>query len=159
MDRHQRVATQRHPLGGQKLRRQVVTDVADDLESLGVEIAELLLRDVLARRIDRREVPRFRLPVEVVRGNGEAVAIRLPPNADVRPWRELALEPGLVEPAGLDLTRLVDDPRCEDRQPAAAATGGGADLALDHGLVVAEEVADPLQRDWLLVTPRSLPED
>ena len=134
-------------------------DVADEVERLRVEVAELLLRDVLRRRVDGREVAGLRLAVEVVRGDGEAVAVRAAPEADARAGRELRLEPRLVEPRRLDLARLVGDPRGEDLQPPAAPARRRADDDLDDRLLVAEEVADPLRRHRLLVAPRPLPEE
>ena len=137
----------------------VVPDVADVLERPGVQVAQLLLRDVLAGRVHGSEVAGLRIALEVVRRHGEAVPVRAAADADSRAGDELRLEPGLVEPGRLDLTRLVCDPGGEDLQPAAPAARRRADDALDHGLLVAEEIADALRRHRLLVAPRPLPEE
>ena len=108
--------------------------------------------------IDRREVARLRLAVEVVRRHGEAMPVRTTADANGRARHELRLEPRLVEPRRLDLARLVRDARGEDLQPPAPAARRGADDAFDDGLLVAEEIADPLRRNGLLVPARTLPE-
>ena len=75
------------------------------------ERAQLLLRERLARRVDRRVVGRLGRLAEVVALDLEAVAVGLPAQADARAGRQLRLEPRLVEPGRPDLARVVGDPR------------------------------------------------
>src|SRR5262245_39078665 len=155
----ERIGAHREPLSGEQLGGQVVSEVEHELEYLVVQVAQPLLRDVLRCGIDGREVARLGLAVEVVRRDREAVPVRAPADAEGRSRNELRLEPRLVEPRRLDLAGLVRDPGGEDLQPAPAVARRGPDDALDHRLVVAEEVADALHRRSLLVPPRALPED
>ena len=158
MDRGQRVRSEREAFRGEQRRGKVVTDGANALERLQVEVAELLLREILGRRVDRREVARLGLAVEVVRGDREAELVRAAADPDRGARDELPLEPRLVEPRRLDLARLVGDARGEDLQPPAATARHRADHALEHRLLVTEEIADPLRGHGLFVAPRTLPE-
>ena len=155
----ERVRAQRKALRREHGRRQVVSDVADELERLGMDVAERLLRDVLRRGVDGRQVAGLGVAVEVVRGHGEAVPIGASADAERRTGHELRLEPRLVEPRGPDLSRLVRDLRGQDLQSTSPAARRRADDDLDDRLLVPEEVTDPLRRRRLLVAPRPLPED
>src|SRR5262249_34947404 len=101
---------------------------------------------------------RLRLAVEVVRGDDETVPVRAAANPYRGAGHELRFEPRLVEPRRLDLARLVGDSGAEDLQPSPSVARRRADHTLDDRLVVAEEAADPHERDCRLVTPRPLPE-
>ncbi len=120
MDRGERVCADRKAVGYEQRGRQVVSDVADVRERLAVEVAELFLCHVLARGIDRGEVAGLRIAVEVVRRDGEAVAVGASAYPHRRSRNQFRLEPGLVEPGRLDLAGLVGDTRGEDLQPALA---------------------------------------
>ena len=124
-----------------------------------MQIAQLLLREILGRGVDRREVRGLGLAVEVVRGDREAVPVRTAAEPHPRAGNEPLLQPGLVEPCRLDLAGAVSHLRRQYLEPAASPARGRADDALDDGLLVPEEVADPLRRHGLLVSPRSLQED
>ena len=158
MNRYDRVRAGRKPLGDEQRRRHVVAEIADELERLRVEIAQLLLCEVLGCGVDGREVACLHVAVQVVRRDGEAMPVRAASNPDRRTGDELRLEPRLVEPRRLDLTGLVGDPRGEDLQPAAPPTRRRAHDPLDDRLIVAEQVTDPLDRHGLLVPPGTLPE-
>jgi hypothetical protein len=84
--------------------------------------------------------------------------VRTTSDAKRRPRHELRLEPWLVEPRRPDLPRLVRDACGEDLQPTTSTARRGAYDAFDDGLLVAEEVADPLRRNGLLVAARTLPQ-
>ena len=84
--------------------------------------------------------------------------VRTPADANCGARHELRLEPRLVEPRRLDLPRLVRDACGEDLQPTTPTARRGADDAFDDGLLVAEEIADPLRRNGLLVPARTLPQ-
>ncbi len=75
VDHRERVRAQRKALRREHGRGKVVSDVADELERVGVDAAERLLRDVLGRGVDGRQVSGLGVAVEVVRGHGEAVPI------------------------------------------------------------------------------------
>ncbi len=137
---------------------QVLSDIADALECLRVQVAELLLRHVFGGGVDGSEVACLGLAVEVVRGDRETVPVRAAADANARAGDELRLEPRLVEPGRLDLPGLVGDTCSEDRQATATATRRRADDALDDRLLVAEQVTDPPRRHWLLVPARPLPQ-
>ncbi len=158
MDRHERVRAGREPLRDEQRRRHVVAEIADELERLRVEIAQLLLSDVLGGGIHRGEIGCLHVAVQVVRRDGEAVPVRATSNADRRAGDELRLEPRLVEPGRPDLAGLVGDARGEDLEPPAPPARHRAHDPLDHCLVVAEQIADPLDRRGLLVPSRTLPE-
>ena len=158
VQRGERVGPQRKPLASAQLRRQRLSGVADEAEHLRAQLAELLLRDVLARGIDRREVGGLDLALEVVRGHGEAELVRPPAEPDPGPGREPRLEPRLVEPGRVDVGGLVRDARRQDLEAPAPAARRRPHDDLDRGLLLAEEVADPLRRNRLLVAPRPLPE-
>ena len=57
VNHRERVRAQRQALRREHGRGQVVSDVADELERLGVDVAERLLRDILGRGVDGRQVP------------------------------------------------------------------------------------------------------
>ncbi len=121
---------------------------------------QLLLGQRLARRVDGRVVGRLGRLAEVVALDLEAVAVRLPAQPYLRADSELCLEPRLVEPRRPDLARVVGDPGSEDPEPAAAASGAGASHdSLDHGLLLAEEVANRPLVDRALVPPWPMPEE
>ena len=158
MHDRQRVRSSRQAFGCEQRSGKLFPDVEHPFERLLVEVTELLLRDVLGGGIDRREVARLRLAVQVVRRHGEAMSVRTAADSNGRARHELRLEPRLVEPRRLDLPRLVRDACREDLQPTAAAARRGAHDAFDDGVLVAEEIADPLRRNGLLVPARTLPE-
>src|SRR5205814_5081767 len=66
--------------------------------------------------------------------------------------KKLRLEPGLVEPGGANLARLVGDPRGENVQAPSAATRPLADDAVQDGFVVAEQLGDSAFGNGMLVT-------
>ena len=84
-----------------------VSRVARELERLGVEIPELLLRELLARRMSRCEVSSGAVALEVVRGDGESVPVRASAQPDARAGGQLLGQPRLVEPGRLDLAGVV----------------------------------------------------
>ena len=122
------------------------------------ELAQLFDGDVLARRVDGREVRGGRGAVHVVRADGELVPAQLAAQAHARPGLELVGEPDLVEPDRGDLAALVGDARLDDREPAPGAAHRGADdRAADRDLVLGgEEVGDPHLRRGRLVAERSV---
>ena len=86
------------------------------------ELAELLRRDLLARRIDGREVRRRRRPADVERLDEELVApLHASAEASAGPRLQQLLEPRLVEPHGGHLAGRVGDDRGLDRQSASRA--------------------------------------
>ena len=153
------VGAERQELVRSETCRQRVALGAHLLERRTHERAQLLLRERLAGGIHGRVVGRLRYLAEVVRLHLEPVAIRLAAQAHLRPGRELRLEPRLVEPRRLDLPRAVADPCGEDLQsPTAPARGRAEHDALDHRLVLTEEIADRLLLDRALVASRPVPE-
>ena len=96
---------------------QEVRPVTHVRQRLADQLAQLLDRHVLARRVDRSEVGRGRGPVQVVRADGELVSLELAAQAHARPGLQLLGQPDLVEPDGRDLAALVGDPRLHDREP------------------------------------------
>ena len=83
VDGGERIGAERKPLATRAASAgSRLADVADELERLRVEVAELLLREILGGRVDGREVGGLRLAVEVVRGHGEPVAVRAAAKAD-----------------------------------------------------------------------------
>ena len=159
MQRRERVGPQRKALPRAQLRRQRLPGVADEPEHLRAELAQLLLRDVLARGIDRCEVGGLRLALEVVGGDRKPEAVPSAAKANPASPERACFEPRLVEPGRLDRPRIVPDAGGEDLQPAAPAARHRRRRPLDDRLLLAEEVGDPLRRDRLLVAPRPLPEE
>ena len=117
------------------------------------ERAQPRRRDLLAGRIDRRQVGGGARTVQVVRLDVELVPARAAPRSRTRvPGCELVLQPLLVEPDGRDRAALVRDRRRQDRQPPARASQrDAAHLADDHRLLLAEEVDDAALPDGALV--------
>ena len=101
MNRAKRIGAERQALGGEQRSGQVVADVADVLERLRVHVAERLLRDVLRRRVDGREVAGLRLAVEVVRGDREAVPVRAAADANCRAGTSFASSQGWLNHVAL----------------------------------------------------------
>ena len=129
-------------------------------QRLRMEVAQLLLRDVLRRRVDGREVARLRVAVQVVRRDREAVAVRAARGyEETCPATSFVSSQGWLNHVALISPGLVRDARGEDLQATAPPTGRRADDDLDDRLLVPEEIADPLRRRRLLVAPRTLPED
>ena len=155
---NQGVGAQRKTFAREERRRQRLPGIAHEWKRLRAKLAQLLLRDVLARGVHGREVGSLDLALEVVRRDGEAELVRTSSQPNARAWRQALLEPGLVEPRRLDLPARIGDARGENLQPAAPATGKRSNLDVDHGLFVAEELADELRGNGLFVAPRSLPE-
>src|SRR6266511_6366820 len=121
-----------------RARGQEVRVVARVLQSLAGELAELLGRDLLARRVDGREVRGRRGSVQVVGANGELVALELTAQAHVRPRLQLLREPDLVEPDRRDLAAAIRDSRLNDGEaPARAPHRGPQHLAGDGDLLLA----------------------
>ena len=104
------VRTKRQCLAYEQRPGERLSRVARELERLGVEIPELLLRELLARRIDRCEVSSGAVALEVVRGDGESVPVRASAQPDARAGGQLLRQPRLVEPGRLDLAGVVGDP-------------------------------------------------
>ena len=123
------------------------------------ELAQLGRRDLLARRVDRREVGRRRAAVEIERAHGEAEPVRGTAQTHMGARLQLLLQPGLVEPGRADLARPVRDLRGQDLEPSAATAQRRSEhLAFDQHLLVAEEVGDPLLRRGPLVAARPVVE-
>ena len=150
----QRQAESREELGGQWL-----AVVSGAFQRRRHEAAELLLAQLLARRVDGREVGGVVRLAEVVRVDREAEAVLASAEAHVRAGDQLLLEPGLVEPGCADLAGLVGDVRRQDVEPAATPTRRPAHDHLDHRLLVAEQIDDPSLRDRLLVPARPVREE
>ncbi len=159
MDRDERVRAQRQLVAHPEVGREGLAGVPCEPENLRAELAQPLLREVLGRRVHRCEVGRLGLPVEVVRGDGEPELVRAASQPDLGAGAESLLEPRLVEPRRLDLTRSIGHSRGQDPEPPAAATRHRADDDLDHRLLIPEEVADLLRRNGLLVPAGPLPEE
>ena len=123
VDRRQRVASERQPALRLQRRRQRVGMVGHERQRRLDELAQLRRRDLLARRIDRREVGRRRAAVEVERAHGEAEAVRGAAQTHVRARLQLLLQPGLVEPGRADLAGPVGRPA---RSGSGAGRGRGA---------------------------------
>ena len=159
MQRDERVGAQRQPSLDLERGRQRVGPVARVRERGRDELAQLRGRDLLARRIDGREVRGRGAAVQVVGAHLEAVAVRRAAQPHARARHELLLQPRLVEPGRRDLAGAVRDLRRQDPQPAAAASGRRLQhLALDQHLLLAEEVGDPPLRRRLLVPARAVGE-
>ena len=159
MDRRQRVAAKRQPALRLQRGRQRIRPVAHERQRRLDELAQLRGRDLLARRIDRREVGRRRAAVEVERAHGEAEPVRRAAQPHVRTRLQLLLQPRLVEPGGADLAGAVRDLRGQDLQPAAAAPQRRPQhLAFDQHLLLTEEVGDPPLRRRALVAARPVVE-
>src|SRR5438309_881458 len=114
-------------------------------KSLPDELAELLRRDLLARRVHRRKVGRRRGAVQVVGAHVELVPPELSAEPHPRSRLELVDELSLVEPDGRDLPAIVRDPRLDDREPGPWSPNRGADdLSRDRDfLLPGEQVGDP----------------
>ncbi len=95
-----------------------------------------LRRDLLARRVDRREVGGRLAFADVVRLHVEAVAARLSAQAHVHARSQLLLEPWLVEPRCRDRGGAVGDARGDDSKPPAAPGADVQHLAGDRDLVL-----------------------
>jgi hypothetical protein len=105
MDRMERVRSKREAFRGEQLRRKIVANGTNTLERLQVQVTKLLLGEVLGGRVDRCEVSRLGLAVQIVRRDGEAELVRTAADPDLGARDELPLEPRLVEPRRLDLAR------------------------------------------------------
>ncbi len=148
MERVQRVGTARQPFPLFQRRRERVGLVRNELEGAVGKGAESWRRDLLAGRVDRRQVGGGGRTVQVVRLDVERVPAELAAEAHTRPGLELVLQPVLVEPDGRDCAAVVRDGRRQDRQPAARAPQrDAADLTDDHRLLLAEEVDDAALSD------------
>src|SRR5262249_39791639 len=104
VDRAQCVRAQRHALGSQQRRRQLLAHGTDVAERLCVQVSEFLLCDVFRGGINGCEITRLGVSVEVVRADSEPVPVRATSDAYRRAADELRLEPRLVEPRRPDLT-------------------------------------------------------
>ncbi len=161
MERVERVVPERQPLLRLQRRRQRVGKGGCERERRLDQLAELLRRDLLARRVDGREVRgRVRLLAEVVALDREPVAGRLAAQPHVGARLEPLREPALVEPRRLDRAGAVGDDGLEDREPSPGPPERGrAHRALDRHLLVAEEIGDPPVPDGLLVPERPVREE
>ena len=117
MEGVERIGSTRKPCALRNPSGQEVRKVTHVRQRLADQLAQLLDRHVLARRVDRSEVGRRRGPVEVVRADGELVSLELAAQAHAGPGLQLLGQPELVEPDGGDLAALVGDPRLDDREP------------------------------------------
>jgi hypothetical protein len=115
------------------------------------ELAELPRRDLLARRIHRREVGRCGRLAEVVRLDVEPEPTLAAAEPDVRSRLELPFQPRLVEPGRRHGGRPVGDPRRQHLEPAAAPLPHRQHLAGNRDLLVAVEIRDPHLVDRPLV--------
>ena len=121
------------------------------------ELAELLDRHLLVRRVDGGERRGLARAVEVVRANGELVALELAAQADPRAGTQLLGEPDLVEPHRRDAVGVVLDDRADEREAARRpAQRDAAHLARDRDLLVGEEVGDRTLRHGRLVAARGV---
>src|SRR5215216_3228257 len=110
------------------------------------ERAQARRRQLLARGIDGRKVGRCSGVAEVVGLDVELVLPQRPAQANPRAWRELRLEPRLVEPRCGDAARGVLHDRLEDREPSTCPPSRRrADDARDRSLLLG-----PQTRDWRL---------
>ncbi len=119
VDGGERVALEREPFAFAQLRGQRVEDVRRERQRKIDDAAHARRRDLLRRRIDRREVGGGARLAEVVRARLEAEAAELAAHADLRSGRELVGEPRLVEPVHGDRVAAVVDARDDPRPPAA----------------------------------------
>jgi hypothetical protein len=158
VERDERVAHDRELESRPKVRRHEVGDVARVRErSLG-ERPQPLVRDVLGRRVDRREVRRLGRLAEVVALDHEVLPAPLPTETNVRAGCELVDEPVLVEPDRVDRAGLVRDARGHERHAARPPPARAADDAADRSLLLAEEVGDPQLGRGGLVAEGRVPE-
>src|SRR5262249_25250070 len=104
--------------------------------------AQLLLCQLLARRVDRGEVRGVGCVAEVVRLDGEAEAVPATTEPEPGAGDELALEPRLVEPRRTELTRLVGHRRGEDVKSPPPSSRRAPHTDVEYCLVVAEELGD-----------------
>ena len=123
MERVQRVGAARQAFPLFQRRRERVGLVRNELEGAVGKGAEPRRRDLLAGRVDRRQVGGGGRTVQVVRLDVERVPAELPAEAHTRPGLELVLQPVLVEPDGRDCAAVVRDGR------ASGSSTGGARVA------------------------------
>ena len=153
--RDERVRAEREPPGYEHAGGRSSPTAPHERERLGVEVAKLLLGDLLGGRVDGREARPSRSRRRGRRRRRRSRAVRTAADTDRRARGQPGCEPRLVEPRRLDLARVVRDAGSEDLEPPAPAARHRADDPFDDGLLVAEEIADPLARRGLLVPPRS----
>jgi hypothetical protein len=117
VQRRERVCVRRHlELCGKGIRQEA----AVVRKCAAHELAQPRRRDLLARRMDGREVGGALRLADVVALHLEAVARQLPAQPNVRPRRELLDKPRLVEELRADLpAALVTHGRVHQRAPAA----------------------------------------
>ena len=154
VERHQRVGPARQPFARLDLRGERVDHVTGEHQRLADHLAELLDGDLLARRVDRREVGGRGDTVHVVGANRELAALQIAAQADSGARLEPVLQPGLVEPDGRDLTGVVGDASLYELQAARALDTDAQNLAGDRRLVLAEQVRDRQLRRRGLVAAR-----
>ena len=144
VQRRERVGAQRKASPLLERRRDEVREVACMRERLADEVAELLDRHLLARRVDGSEVRGRRSAVQVVRANRELVATKLAAQANVSARLQLLREPDLVEPDSRHLATAVGYAGLDDGEaPAWTANRCADDLARDRDfLLPGEQVGD-----------------
>ena len=160
VQRAQRVRARRKPLGRAQSCGKWVPLLAGDVQRGGHELADPLRRQVLGRRVDRGEVGRSRLAVQVVGLDGEAVAPERSAQPDSRPGLELLGEPSLVEPGRLDLARAVRDAGLDEREPSARPPEThAAHLAGDRHLLLGRHLGNRPLGHRQLIAMRPMLED
>ncbi len=136
--------------------RHRVDDLPRVLERLADHLAQLLDRDLLARRVDGGKVRRRRAAVQVVRLDREVAPLQVSAQADLGSRLEAVHEPGLVEPDRGDLAGLVRDAGFDQLHPAAPLHPDASHLPGDRRLVLAEELDDRPLRGCRLVAARAV---
>jgi len=146
MERVERVGAERQPFPHLEVGGQRVGEVAGMLQRCAGQVADALLRDVLGRGIDRREVGGGDRVAQVMRANTEAITVGLSSQADARSRPQLRHQPRLVEPSRRDLGAVVAYLGLEDLQPASPSLRDVEHLADDDDLFVGHEVCNATHR-------------
>ena len=155
----ERVGTEGKRLGRAHRGGQRLAAVAGERERRLAQAPQRLLRQVGGRRVDGGEVRGLRDVADVVRRDLEAVAVRLPPQAQAGARHEPRLEPRLVEPGRPDLARPIRDVCGQDVEAPAPPAGRAADDDVEHRLIVAEELRDRALLGRRLVAVRAVRQD
>ena len=151
----ERVCEQREPPPRLHVRRDRIGPVAGTRQHGRDHLAKLLDRDLLARRVDGREIRGLGHPVQVVRLDGELAAPELAAQADMGSRLQLLRQPRLVEPDGRDLTAPVVHPGLHEREPSPRTLHRrAAHGARDRHLLAREQAGDRSVRHGRLVPVR-----
>ena len=158
MQRDERVGCQRQALGATQFRRKRIAGCSRVDKRRFDQPAQLLLAQILARGIDRREVGCGRGIAQVVGLDREAMPVRPSTEAHAGPGKQLRFEPRLVEPRRAHLACAVCYPCSEDVESPAPPAGRLADHAVQDRFVVTEELGDEPLRHRMLVATRPVRE-